>query len=139
MAYEYLEHTADVKFLAQGKTLEKAFSECAKATIDVMVDHRKIERSVSKEVRLKASKVESLLYDFLEEILFYLDSEELLLPYAEDVRITEVKDGLELTCTLAGDLAANHETVGDVKAATYSEMKIEKTEQGYALTVVLDI
>ena len=34
--YEFLPHTADVKFLAYGKTLEEAFQNAALATFQVM-------------------------------------------------------------------------------------------------------
>ena len=38
MRFEYLDHTADVKFRAYGDSLEKAFGNAALAMFNVMVD-----------------------------------------------------------------------------------------------------
>ena len=46
MDYEYLDHTADAKFIAYGQTLEEAFVNCAKATFGIIIDCN-TERSCS--------------------------------------------------------------------------------------------
>ena len=46
--YEYLEHTADVKFLAYGKTLEEVFENAALAMFNVMIDTEKDFRRAGK-------------------------------------------------------------------------------------------
>ena len=51
--YEYLEHTADVKFLAYGKTLEEVFENAALAMFNVMIDTGKISGVLIKNVYLK--------------------------------------------------------------------------------------
>ena len=49
--YEYLEHTADIKFLAYGETVEEVFENAALAMFNVIIDTEKVsgetERSSS--------------------------------------------------------------------------------------------
>ena len=47
--YEFLEHTADAKFRAYGKSHEEAFSNAAQAMISVMADPAKIEPKEKKK------------------------------------------------------------------------------------------
>jgi len=48
--YRFLEHTADAKFQAFGKTLEEAFSNAALATASLMWDWEEIEQNVEHRV-----------------------------------------------------------------------------------------
>ena len=79
MKYEYLSHTADTKFKAYGKTLEEAFAKAALALTNVMVDSTKIQKKITKKIVARGDDLESLLYDFLEQFLIFLDSENFFL------------------------------------------------------------
>ena len=70
MDYEYLDHTADAKFRAFGKTLEEAFENCAKATFGILTEKQEIKTNIDKGIKIKAKRLESLLYDFIEELLY---------------------------------------------------------------------
>lgn len=143
--YEYLEHTADLKVLAKGKTLEEAFINAARGGFDFMYDTDKVKHIVQKEINIESKRLEALLYDFLEELLFLLDSEKFFFADAKDMKITIGKADAKgnkactLKCTLLGDRAGSYETKGDIKAITYSEMKIEQTEGSATARVVFDI
>ena len=56
--YEFLEHTADVKFRAYGKTLEEAFSNAALATSAVMTDVKKIKGKIEKTIAVQSKTKE---------------------------------------------------------------------------------
>jgi len=143
--YEYLEHTADLKVLAKGKTLEEAFINAAKGGFDFMYDTDKVKHAVEKKIIISSKRLESLLYDFLEELLFLLDSEKFFFADAKDMKIIIGKadekgnNACTLECTLLGDRAGSYATKGDIKAITYSEMKIEEGKGGATVMVVFDI
>ena len=105
--YEYLEHTADLKVLARGKTLEEAFISAAKGGFDFMYDTDKVKHAVEKKISIKSKRIESLLYDFLEELLFLLDSEKFFFADAKDMKIKIAKDLCTLECNVLGDRAGN--------------------------------
>ena len=73
--YEFFEHTADAKFRAYGKNIGEQFSNAAIALIAVMFDPEKIEEKITKSVTIKGNDLKSLLYNFLEELLYLIDTE----------------------------------------------------------------
>ena len=132
MKYKYLEHTADIKFQAFGKTLGEAFSNSAYAMINI-ISEDKIKEKVIKKIKVKGIDEKSLLYNFLEEILFLLNTKNFLLSKVKEIKIKDK----ELTATLTGDKLDNYKLGLDVKAVTYNDMFIK--ERPYIIQVVLDI
>lgn len=135
----FLEHTADVKFQAFGKTLEKAFENSALAFANAMYQGE-VKRKIKKRISVKGKDLENLLYNFLEEILFLLDSENFFLSGCK-VKIT--KEKLKLDAELTGDKTQNYSASLDVKAVTYNEMFVRKEKRAegelWVCQVVLDV
>ena len=144
MKYEYLDHTADLKIRAYGKTLEEAFVNTVIAGFDFLTDTKKVEKKIKKKISISAKRIEALLYDFLEQLLFMLDTDGLITAEIKDIKITAEKDkqGNEkysLQCSALGDNYKNYAVKGNIKSVTYSEMRIEKTKDNFIIEVVLDI
>lgn len=118
MQYEYLDHTADAKIKAYGK-LEKAFENAVLATFNIITDIKKVQPKIKKQIELETDNKKQLLYDFIDEALFFLDTEGLIFCKAK-INIKENK----LTATLEGDYHKNYEVHGNVKSMTYSDMEI---------------
>lgn len=129
--FEYLPHTADAKFRAYGKTLEEQFSNAAIATFNIMLDPSKVKPEIKKEIALETRNTDSLLYDWIDELLFYLDSERWFLSKIDKI---EIKDN-KLKATVYGDDYTKYKTEGHVKGVTYSEMELNKDY----VQVVLDM
>jgi len=140
MSYEYLRHTADVKFKAEGNTIEEMFTESAAALFEIIRGNIKILEIAKKEIDISAKDKETLLHDFLEEFLFLLDSEEFLVSKIEVIKITkDENNNFRLKSTLAGDLQKNYSFTNDVKAITFNEMEIKEENGKFICTVVLDV
>ena len=137
MAYKFLEHTADVKFQAQGETLEKAFLQSALALKETIVGKIKIKQNIKKNIKVKGKDKESLLYNFLEEFLFLLDAEDFIFSKISKIKINKKTN--ELIAEISGDKASNYKFTNDVKAVTYNEMFIKKQKNKYTVQVVLDV
>ncbi len=135
--FEFLEHTADVKFQAYGNTLEKAFENSTLALIECMKGEIEIKEKTQKIMKIKATNLEQLFYKFLEEFLFLLDSEDFILSKIEGIEIDEIK--FELKADLLGDTASNYEFANTVKAITYNELFVKKEKHEYITQVVLDV
>ena len=118
--FEYLPHTADAKFRAYGKSMEEKFSNAAYATFNIMLDPKKVKPAIKKEVTLETNKLTSLLYDWIDELLFLLDSDGWFLSKVESIKIKDNK----LKAVLFGDDYTKYKTEGHVKGVTYSEMEI---------------
>jgi SHS2 domain-containing protein len=139
MSYKFLEHTADIKIEAEAPSLEGAFSETASALKEVISGDIVVLSQIKKEINVKGKDLQSLLYNFLEEFLFLLDSESFLLWKVEDVKIDE--KNFTLKASLIGDNAENYHFTNDVKAVTYNDMRIDFDEKkkSWKIHVVLDV
>ncbi len=138
--YEYLEHTADAKFKAYGNDLAEAFKNSAYATFNILTDTKKIKGKTEKELIVRAKKKTTLLYDFLDELLFLLDSEGFLLHEITDLEIRENDGMFHLECTFNGDIFSNkYEVSGNIKSVTYNEMEIDEKKDNVMVQVVVDI
>ncbi len=135
MSYKFLEHTADVKFVAEGKSLGEAFSEAVMAMKDTMTKGIKINSKIKKKIKVSGKDDSALLYNFLEEFLFLLDSEGFIVSKINKIKI---KNGL-LEAEVSGDNAGKYKLSNDVKAVTYNNMKIWKEKNKFSVQVVLDV
>ena len=77
-AFEYFEATADVGFYAYGESLKEAYENAGLAMFNVISDTRKIGQNESRHIEVVSEDLVSLLYDYLEELLFLQDTEFLL-------------------------------------------------------------
>jgi len=136
MNYEYLPHTADLKFRAFGRDIDDVFKNCALAMFNFLGQTSKVKLKKLRKINIKSKSYEQLLYDFLEELLFLFETENLFL---HSIKNLEISGEFSLTCDVEGDDSSNYELQNDIKAITYSEMKIRKTNKGYEAVVVLDI
>jgi len=132
MKFEFLEHTADIKFRAYGKNIEEKFSNSAKAMFFSMCEDS-IKKTISKEIKIDGTDMKSLLYNFLEELLFLFDSEGFFLSEILNIQID--KEKFELVVKIIGDKGKGYEMLTDVKAVTYNDMEINNE----FIQVVLDI
>ena len=143
MPYKYLEDIAiaDVAFEATGKTLVELFESAGLALTNTQVkDLKKIEEKISKEIEVKAASVEMLLFNFLQELIFLKDAEQLLLKKFE-IKILPNKKGWELKAKVYGEKInpEKHELLVDVKAVSLHLFKVEELKDGWRATVVLDV
>lgn len=135
MSYMFLEHTADVKFRAEGSSVEEMFSSAADALNETIRGEIIILENVEKSFEVRGNDLNELLYGFLEEFLVLLDSENFLVSRIKEIKI----DGLVLGCVVFGDDAENYKFTNDVKAVTYSEMYVRTSDKGWECQVVLDV
>jgi len=135
----FFPHTADAKFQAYGTTLEEAFRNAAYALVALMWDREKIAPKIRHPVEFKAGDAERLLVDFLEEVLFLLDSRSFFLHAVEELEIRRRNGHYVLSGIFWGDAnGERYETHGDVKAITYNEMLIERNGR-FMVQVVVDV
>ena len=142
MPYRYLEDiaTSDVAFEAWSDTLEDLFVAASDATLNVMVeDLETVADKTARPVHLEDSKVDMLLFQLLQEQIFYKDAEQLLLRIRQ-VRIRNHKNRYELSAEAYGERLDmdRHELLADVKAVTLHRFKVEPDDRGWRATVILD-
>ena len=143
MSYRYLEDvaTADIAFEAWGETVEEMFKAAAEATMNVMVeDLNTIDPKEKKVLSVKDEAVDLLLFQFLQELIFYKDAEDLLLRI-ENLHIKKGDNQFSCSAEAYGEKldAGKHALNEDIKAITLHRFEVKQTLRGWEVTVVLDI
>ena len=135
MSFEEVSHTADVKIHATALTLEALFSETFKALMQVMYGTRRGGGTL-REIRIESTDNESLLADFLSEILFVSEVEGLVF---SDARI--MINGFSLVAEVNGEPfdPARHSGGTEVKGISYSGLAIMHDANGYMLDIIFDV
>lgn len=137
--YQFVPHTADEKFIVKAKDLDDAFTTCVDAFYEIMIPEQKVQKKVTKTISLSAKRLRSLLFDFLNELVFVFDDEDVLLRNVELLHIEDKGDEYSLTATLIGDKHYSYDVVTEIKNMTYSDMLIEQEKGSVKITVVVDI
>ncbi|MBD2462462.1 archease [Oscillatoria sp. FACHB-1407] len=143
MPYEFLEDiaTADIAFRSWGDDLEEVFRAAGDAVINTMIDNLEaIALTETRTFQLENDELDLLLFNFLQEFVYYKDS-ELLLLRAQQVEIDKQEALYHLTAITQGELLdrdRHHQRV-DVKAVTLHQFQLKKIDNGWMAQVILDI
>ncbi|KAK0080021.1 hypothetical protein PV325_000533 [Microctonus aethiopoides] len=123
--YEYLDHTADVQLHAWGDTMIEAFEQCGNAMFGYMTEIDSVEILQVHHIEAEGHDLQSLLFHFLDELLFMFSAEPFLV--AKKVKITEFDgDKFCIKATAYGEefTIGKHPQGAEIKAITYSAMQI---------------
>lgn len=143
MPYRYIEEeaTADIAFEANGKDLSEVFRSAGDAVLNVMVANPESVRPLeARSIELNNEALDLLLLDFLQDLIFYKDAEQLLLR-AHEIEIRKTGDKWQLSSTWEGERLdpARHHQLVDVKAVTLHDFRLEQVADGWRAHVILDI
>jgi SHS2 domain-containing protein len=137
VAYEIIEHPADVGFRAYGATLEELFKNAAEAMMSLGCALEGIEECERRELVVEGDNLEALLYDWLTEILAIADAEQLVFRRAE---VMEVAGGKARGAVYGEKFDKSRHCAGTyIKAVTYHQLQVEKTAEGWRAQVFLDV
>lgn len=123
--FEILEHTADGKFRAFGKTREEQFSNAVSAVFSFMFES-KVASKLEKEISISAKDEKALLYKWIEEFLYLLDADSFIPAKVKEIKISKSKGVFMLNAVVLGDASNKYKSIGSVKAVTYAEMELGK-------------
>ena len=141
MGFRYLEGVAiaDVAFEATGKNEQELFQSAAEAVINTMANPKTIKPHITKTLEFENEKLDSLLFDFLQEFIYLKDAEGIVFHDAK-VMLKKGKT-YKLSAKITADTVKHKEQElrNDVKAVTMHMFEIKKTKTGWKATVVLDI
>ena len=123
-SYELIEHTADVGVRAYGETIGDAFAHAAVAMFDLITDSSPIKQTGAFRIKLETSDLEQLLVDWLSELLYLHDAEDLVFGRF-DVRVHELNASLEAMVYGETFSSAVHKMGMQIKAVTYHMVNVQ--------------
>jgi len=130
--YEILDHPADLKIKAYGKNLEELFNNILLAMAEAM-EPVSISEEISRGVDIKSRNLESLLIDFLSDVIYETDLNNAVFKKLEVSKLTDQ----ELEGKISGPKIKNFKT--EIKAVTWHDLEIKKINSLWQATVVFDI
>lgn len=134
--FKFLEHPADLKMQFFGKNLPELFINAALGMMTFLYGDKDqgIKVNVTENIDVSADNIETLLVDWLAEILYLSDANNCAYWNYEITEFTTNRVSAKIT----GVKAMKGED--EIKAVTYHELEIKQTEDGhFEAIVVFDI
>ena len=124
--FEYFDVTADIGFKSYGKNLNEAFENAGLAIFNIISDTEDIKPTDEISFEITSEDEVSLLYDYLEELLFYHEVEFMLFSEFH----VEIDENLHLKAIIKGEPINwdKHERKTEIKAITFHKMHVKKTD-----------
>jgi SHS2 domain-containing protein len=135
--HELFEHTADLGLRATAPDLNTLFAEMAACLVSAMLeDPASVQPAREVQIEVAGTDRDYLLFDLLKELLLRFETDRMLFA-AFDVQLTDA--GLKAAVRGEEYDPARHVLAHEVKAITYHELKVERTESGWLAEVIVDI
>jgi len=132
--YEMIDHTADWALRVYGANQAELFLQAALGMTSLIVpDPLQIPSDIQRKLEIDAYDAETLLVDWLSELAYWAEEELLVFCEFELIEVTWT----HLKASVRGGRVT--ELTKHIKAVTYHELEIIKTERGLTATLVFDV
>ena len=134
--FKILNHTADAGVIAYGNNVSEAFANAAKGMFSLITELENVEEIDYRDTEITASDQETLLVEWLNELIYLFDAEGLIFKRFD---ITELSD-TRLRATIYGEKInpARHRLKTGFKAATYHLLRVDR-DKGCRVQVIFDV
>lgn len=135
--YEVLEHTADIGIRVRAGDLAGLFKNAGLAITDMSAEKQKTQYPGKHKfvITQKADNLEELFVNWLNELLSASAVESLIF---EDIQINQVNEKFIDAIAIGSDIR-NYKVNTEIKAATYHQLKVEKTGSLWQAEVIFDV
>ena len=133
--YKLIEHTADVGLVAYGDSLTEAFANAAYGLFSIITDLRRVRAAELRVVSVSAESFDSLLFNWLNQLIYLFDVKHVLFKKFEIARFGE--KSLKAICRGEKYDPSRHEIKIGVKSATYHMLKVDR--ENNMVQVIFDV
>ncbi len=138
VAYEIIEHTAEIGIKAYGRQLKELFAHMAEGMFSLIVPPEEVALRSTITVAAEAQDRDRLLVAWLRELLYRFDTEHFL---ARSFQI-RVLEPTRIEAEAQGEILdfSRHHTDKEVKAVTYCDLFLTQGNDGiWSAQVIFDI
>ena len=134
--FEIVDHIADVGIIAYGADISQAFANAARALFSLITELDDVEEFLHRDIELVAPDEESLLVEWLNELIYLFDTENIVFKRFDVTKLNNT----QLKARSYGEKvdSSKHRLKTGVKAATYHMLKVNKGN-GCRVQVLFDI
>jgi SHS2 domain-containing protein len=133
--FEFIEHTADMGLAAYGKSLPEAFANAAYGMFSIIAELDDVKEIESRRIEINGDDKESLLFEWLNSLLYYFDVEGLIFKRFDFVEFGEGR--LKADCCGEKYDPKRHQLKTGVKSATYHMLEVDKVKN--RVQVIFDV
>ena len=137
MAFNTIEHTADLAVRVTAREFSALFSESAAAMTSLMVHPETLSAKETIPVAVEGEDRVDLLINWLRELLYLWHGRELLVAKSEILEIGESNLRARIRCDRYDP--NRHEISHELKAVTYHDARVEAGRDGWEAWVVFDV
>jgi len=134
--FEIVNHTADVGIIAYGADMSETFANAARALFSLITELDDVEEVLYRDIELTAVDEESLLVEWLNELIYLFDAENIIFKRFDIIELNNTR----LKARSYGEKvdSSRHKLKTGVKAATYHMLKVDRGN-GCKVKVLFDI
>lgn len=149
--YTFIDHTADMGMIAYGNTLKELFTNAAMAVFTTIAELNSITETVSMKIDVEidtsastqlksgvSSQVEELIVEWLRELLFQHEVEEIFFKRVDIQKLSETS----VSAIAYGEPIdlSRHEFNTEIKNVTYHKLSVKKLKHGvWQAQVIFDL
>lgn len=135
--FEILDHTADIGLIVYGENLKALFENAGEAFFRLITDVRRIRYRVEKRIDIGGESLDRLMVDWLSELLYLHDVENLLF---RRFKVESAGEG-GLRAVAKGEPFQEgvHVIKTEVKAVTYHRIEVRQENGHWRAQVILDL
>ena len=137
MSWETFEHEADVGLVVRGVDGPDLFANAGLALFDLVCDRERVEERARYPLAAGADGVETLLVEWLNELVFLFEGEGVVCRRFAFPSWSET--GLRADAFGEPADPERHDPRDLVKAATYHGLSVARGADGYEARVILDV
>jgi SHS2 domain-containing protein len=135
--FEVLDHTADIGLIVYGEDLKSLFENAGKAFFHLITDLKKVRLRTEKRIEIRKESLERLMVDWLTELLYLHEVENLL--FKEFKVESAGEEGLSARVKGEAFQEGVHVIKTGVKAVTYHQIKVRKEKEGWKAQIIFDL
>jgi len=135
--FEVLDHTADIGLIVYGGNLKALFENAGEAFFHLITDLRKVRRRTERRINIGGESLERLMVDWLGELLYLHDVENLLFKGFKVESVGE--DGLQAVAKGEPFQEGVHVIKTEVKAVTYHRIEVREEKGRWRAQIILDL
>jgi SHS2 domain-containing protein len=134
--FETFEHDADIGVRGRGGTIAEAFANAGRALTAVVTDPLRVREITSIEIACEAGDPESLLFDWLNALVFEMATRWLVF-----ARYEVAIEGGRLRAVAFGEPVevARHQPAVEVKGATWTGLRVAHERGRWVAECVVDV
>jgi len=135
--YEFLEHTGDIGLKVYGEDIKTLFANAAEGFFSIMTDVSQIQPLEKQTIWVEGMGLDEVLVNWLNKLNYLFATENKLFCRFQIHKVDE--NSLEATIQGESIDPQRHQIIREVKAATYHNLEIRRTNDHWMAQIIFDL